>query len=137
VRSAEAPAFFCRPMLCRAVPKLIGPFYFYQFRCRDSARLCWPSDGRAASFDPILSVDPSPSLPSLLYTLPNSFRHCQSVPLASSSRFSAVLYSHAEHPVSEYVVSCEKIPFRLFPCPSTLSLHTISLIHRRLTLCHP
>ena len=73
VRSAEAPAFFCRPMLCRAVPKLIGPFYFYQFRCRDSARLCWPSDGRAASFDPILSVDPSSSPPSLLYTLPIPF----------------------------------------------------------------
>jgi hypothetical protein len=83
-----------------------------------------PNDERASSFDPI-AVSSVPVIHSSQFPSTLSI----SAPLASSSQFSAVLYSHAEHPVSEYVVSCEK---HLSISSRVLFLHTISLIHRHL-----
>jgi hypothetical protein len=95
------------------VPPCSTPYSF--FSCFTSPHVeiprAWagPNDGPAASFGLILfrPVDPSPSPPSLSCLLPYSLRYCQYLrqPRSLIPRFSAALYFHAKHPVSEYVVS--------------------------------
>ncbi|KAF8494962.1 hypothetical protein F5888DRAFT_1714520 [Russula emetica] len=130
--NVAAQAFFSRSLLCHAVLILIRSFLVFTRFHVENPRACGgPNDGRA-SFDLILCLrfalsTPSPSLSCLL---PYSLRHCQYLrqPRFLIPRFSAVLYSHAEHPVSEYVVSCEKrvpslpVSFDFF-CP--LSSHRL------------
>jgi hypothetical protein len=111
----RSSSFFSRPLLCHAASSfntysLFVLFLFYQLPAShvEIPRAgAGSNDGRAraASFDLILCLRSAPPCRPLAI-----FRHCQYLrqPRFHIPRFSAVLYSHAEHPVSEYVVSCEK-----------------------------
>jgi hypothetical protein len=113
--NVAAQAFFSCSLLYHAALILIRSFLGFTSSHVEIPRACGgPNEGRA-SFDlilcpPLRTVGPSPSPPSLSCLLPYSLRHCQYLrqPRFLIPRFSAVLYSHAGHPVSEYVVPCEK-----------------------------
>jgi hypothetical protein len=117
-RNAAAPAFFPAPC-CAALQASI---LIRSFSCFTSSQLPashvelvlaqmtdGPGPPRSTSLPPLRPVDPSPSF--------DIVNICAN--LASISRDS-LQSSHAEHPVSEYVVSCEKrfsvssCVFRLF-----------------------